>query len=209
MGAISGIPRVCRCLFPIRVGTAAHRQLRAEEVGSAGAALPMHRSQPGPAADSKQCALCLLMQYGRSMQLAVRAELSGLPAPMLFHVQATAELNQERSARLTAEQQVLKLRGQLDAIAQVRAHLPLSPLVRNRDKRAGRVWHQPGCSVVPCGCASLRRSGCASRCHSGRARRCRCSCCKADLSLGVARAAGRGGCPRAGCPVAAGAAGRV
>ncbi|PRW44327.1 flagellar attachment zone 1-like [Chlorella sorokiniana] len=31
---------------------------------------------------------------------------------------ATAELNQERSARLTAEQQVLKLRGQLDMIAQ-------------------------------------------------------------------------------------------
>ena len=45
------------------------------------------------------------------------------PASLYLCAQATAELNEERSARLTAEQQVLKLRGQLDAIAQVRGHI--------------------------------------------------------------------------------------
>lgn len=72
--------------------------------------------------------------------------ISLAPAPTLppsppAHLQATADLNQERSARLSAEQAVLKLRGELDAISQVgaagaacaalrqqgRGHAPCSP----------------------------------------------------------------------------------
>ena len=115
------------------------------------------------AASSMRCVLKCNMGGACSLQYGLSTR--SLRPPMMVHVQATAELNQERSARLTAEQQVLKLRGQLDAIAQVRAQIPLSLLGRNREKCGAWMRHQS--AVLWCFAASPRAAASAEQGTSG------------------------------------------